>query len=168
MWRTIRLVGMNVTVLIQGHDFDVIHHFPNIKYFMASFEGKSSEFSTAWRFADALFLLLKVCFEAFANESTFYWISIMSHFTSSVTASNFKFWLCFIIYSAYTAFLIFFFILGKQCKFSLNYLQCFLYQENGDSTHTVLKLFFIFQGIPNMDTPSVLQLLKENHMPSFS
>lgn len=88
-------MGMNRTILIQGQDFEVVHYFSNVKYFTASFEDKSSRFSTALRSADALFLLMKVCFqlafEAFANESAFYSISTMSHFTSSVTASNFKF-----------------------------------------------------------------------------
>lgn len=106
-------MGMNRTILIQGQDSEEVHYFSNVKYFTASFEDKSSKFSTAWRSADALFLLLEVCFqlafEAFANESAFYSISIMSHFTSSVIASNFKFGLCFIICSAYTAFPIFFF-----------------------------------------------------------
>lgn len=139
-----------------GSGFWEVHYFSNVKYFTASFEDKSSKFSTAWRSAGALFLLLEVCFqlafEAFANESAFYSISIMSHFTSSVTATNFKFGLCFIICSAYTAFLTFFFFhFGETVWFA-----AFHTTRGMEVAHTtILKLFFIFQGIPNRDIASM-------------
>lgn len=159
---------MNVTVLIQGHDFDIVHHFPNIKYFMASFKGKSSKFSTAWRSADALFLLLKVCFEAFANESPFYWISIVSHFTSSVTASNFKFRLCFIIYSSYTAFLIFFFSFwGNSANLALT-IRSVSCTRTMEVVHTLFWNYFSFFRESQIWTFPACYWLKENHMPSFS